>query len=150
MLLITSVFDFLDIAIVNSKILHHNTDSAPLLSTTDFRYCTVLHKRRFSIFQARKEQFPGQQSNQLENTLVIRSSAWLCHLSSLLCIMCKTKKMKAIHLFDVPYVTWLCAFKKNGITSKTFIQNETFHLLYSTNRYIFLRTHTHILVLLYI
>ena len=71
MLLITSVFDFLDIAIVNSKILYHNTDSAPLLSTTDFRYCTVLLKRWFSIFQARKERFPGQRSNQLDNTLVM-------------------------------------------------------------------------------
>ena len=75
---------------------------------------TVLHKIWFPIFQAGKEwyQLSGQRNHQLENNLV-------CHLSSLLWIMCRTKNWK-LHTCSLSHVTRLGSFKKNRISSKTF------------------------------
>ena len=49
-------FDFLDIAIVNSKILYHKIDSTPVLSTMDFIYSIA--QKMISNFPSRKRAIP--------------------------------------------------------------------------------------------
>ena len=122
------LLDSLDIAIVNSKILYHKTDSTPPLSTIDFRYSIT--QKTISNFLSRKKaistsrpmtQWTGESFGIVDhlpdfNTFQAR------------CAYVQDKKLKKIRMFPVSDETCLCAFKNNRIASTTFIQNKTFHL----------------------
>ena len=88
-------FDFLDIAVVNSKIVYNKIESAPSLSSLDFRYSiaqTMIRK-----FSSRKRAVPLSRPSKRSRGPSFDIVDHLPHFASsrVRCTFCSSKKVES-------------------------------------------------------